>query len=520
MIIYLDDNYRCHTQPAEGLRAIDCAWADGKCPVYIEGMRYIPDGETWTSADGTELVGEMLIAVVDPATLLAAQAAWEKEQVESQADAKHRAMLEQAINAQNAVMDSMRKQQNTALAQTRAMIEDIKGKQDTDIEHPTLTNNPHGVTAAQVGAYTKAQTDSTINRAKSEQSTALTTHTSAKSNPHGVTAEQVGAYTKAQIDSAISDAETRQNDARAQAVSAQTDALQDAETRQSAALTEHTGSKSNPHAVTAEQVGAYTKAQADTAISAAATAHSGLKTNPHGVTAAQVGAYTKAQADSAINSAKTEQSTALTTHTGAKTNPHSVTAAQVGAYTKAQTDSAINSAKTEQSTALTTHTGAKTNPHGVTAAQVGAYTKAQADAACTAKITDALKTTGNGDMLRSVYDANGDGVVDNATKLGGIAASGYALAGHTHLIEWTATLTAAGWSSAAPYTQTVTVSGMLEAYKPTVDRLLSGTTAQKLAQKDAWLCIDDITSLDGKIKAECLENKPETDIKIKMKVGG
>lgn len=486
MTIYLDSNYRCHAQPAEGWRAIDCAWADGKCPVYIEGMRYIPDGETWTSVDGTELAGEMLIAVVDPATLLAAQAAWEKEQAESKADAKHRTMLEQVVNAQNTVMDSMRKQQNTALAQTRAMIEDIKGKQDTDAEHPTLTNNPHRVTAAQAGAYTKAQTDSAINRAKTEQSTALTAHTSAKDNPHGVTAAQVGAYTVEQTDAAISDAETRQ-----------TTALATAKTEQTTVLIAHTESKSNPHAVTAAQAGAYTKAQTDAAISAAETRQS-----------------------AALETAKTAQSEALTTHTDAKTNPHSVTAAQVGAYTKAQVDTAVNSAKTEQSSALTTHTGAKTNPHGVTAEQVGAYTKAQADAACAAKITEALKTTGNGDMLRSVYDANGDGVVDNATKLGGVAASGYALAGHTHLIEWTATLTAAGWSSAAPYTQTVNVSGMLAAYNPTCDRLLSGTTAQKLEQKAAWQCIDDITALDGKITAECLENKPETDITIKMKIGG
>lgn len=183
----------------------------------------------------------------------------------------------------------------------------------------------------------------------------------------------------AQAQAALAEAETRQNDARTQAVSAQNQALQEAETRQSAAL----------ETVKTEQ-------------SAALAAHTSAKTNPHGVTAAQAGAYTKAQTDAAISNAETRQSTAL------------------------------GAAKTEQSAALAAHTSAKSNPHGVTAAQVGAYTKAQTDEACAAQITAALQHTGNGDMLRSVYDADGDGVVDDAAKLGGVAASGYARATHTH----------------------------------------------------------------------------------------
>lgn len=34
-------------------------------------------------------------------------------------------------------------------------------------------------------------------------------------------------------------------------------------------------------------------------------------------------------------------------------------------------------------------------------------------------LTDALATTGNGDMLKIIYDENGDGIVDNASRLGG-----------------------------------------------------------------------------------------------------
>ena len=45
-----------------------------------------------------------------------------------------------------------------------------------------------------------------------------------------------------------------------------------------------------------------------------------------------------------------------------------------------------------------------------------------------AAITDNMEDLGAGDMLKSVYDINGDGVVDNAEKLGGQAPSYYAKA--------------------------------------------------------------------------------------------
>lgn len=131
-----------------------------------------------------------------------------------------------------------------------------------------------------------------------------------------------------------------------------------------------------------------------------------------------------AQAQAALAEAETRQNDARTQAVNAQNQ----------ALQEAETrqSAALETVKTEQSAALAAHTSAKSNPHGVTAAQVGAYTKAQTDEACAAQITAALQHTGNGDMLRSVYDADGDGVVDDAAKLGGVAASGYARATHTH----------------------------------------------------------------------------------------
>lgn len=84
--------------------------------------------------------------------------------------------------------------------------------------HAARTDNPHGVTAAQIGALT-AETDAAALEA-------LGTHTADTSNPHNVTAEQIGAL-------------TTESDATALA-----------------ALGAHTGNTSNPHSVTAAQVGA------------------------------------------------------------------------------------------------------------------------------------------------------------------------------------------------------------------------------------------------------------------------
>lgn len=72
-------------------------------------------------------------------------------------------------------------------------------------------------------------------------------------------------------------------------------------------LNTHKADRSNPHNVTATQVGAYTKAEADTKIADAITVvqtdlntFKSLKNNPHGVTATQVGAYSKTEADTLL----------------------------------------------------------------------------------------------------------------------------------------------------------------------------------------------------------------------------
>ena len=77
MLIYIDNDYKCHAEAADGLRAFDVPSFDGKCRRFVEGFRYVPDGETWQREDGEEFSGEMITPHEDYAILAAAQAQYE-----------------------------------------------------------------------------------------------------------------------------------------------------------------------------------------------------------------------------------------------------------------------------------------------------------------------------------------------------------------------------------------------------------------------------------------------------------
>lgn len=80
MTIYIDSDFKCHTNPDGSYIAVETDAFDGKCPAYIEGYRYIPDGETWTRPDGVTFAGEMIAPWRDWRTLDDAQRAYEREQ--------------------------------------------------------------------------------------------------------------------------------------------------------------------------------------------------------------------------------------------------------------------------------------------------------------------------------------------------------------------------------------------------------------------------------------------------------
>lgn len=80
MKIYLDESFRCHMTAEDGLTVVETTAFDGKCAAYIEGYRYVPNGQMWTREDGTVFHGEMVTPWKPWEELDAVQRAYEREQ--------------------------------------------------------------------------------------------------------------------------------------------------------------------------------------------------------------------------------------------------------------------------------------------------------------------------------------------------------------------------------------------------------------------------------------------------------
>jgi hypothetical protein len=82
----------------------------------------------------------------------------------------------------------------------------------------------------------------------------------------------------------------------------------------------------------------------------------------------------------------------------------------------------------------------------------------------------------------------------------------------------TVSLPASGWSGSGPYTQAVTVDGVLKTDEPHWGLVRSGDAAARIAQKEAFSVIDDLDTADGSVTFTCDEEKPEVDLSIQLEV--
>lgn len=83
MKVYIDSDYRCHvTNPDGDFREVETVLFDGKSDSYIEGMRFVPEGESWTRSDGVVFEGEMIAPFVDSRVLEAYQEEYEQNRDE------------------------------------------------------------------------------------------------------------------------------------------------------------------------------------------------------------------------------------------------------------------------------------------------------------------------------------------------------------------------------------------------------------------------------------------------------
>ena len=80
MTIYIDSDYKCYTSEADGRRAVETNFFDGKCEEWIESYRFVPEGETWTREDGEVFNGEMVTPWKDLSEAYTAQIAYLERQ--------------------------------------------------------------------------------------------------------------------------------------------------------------------------------------------------------------------------------------------------------------------------------------------------------------------------------------------------------------------------------------------------------------------------------------------------------
>lgn len=132
------------------------------------------------------------------------------------------------------------------------------------------------------------------------------------------------------------------------------------------------------------------------------------------------------------------------------------------------------------------------------------YNKTQTDNLLDTKVD---KVTGKGLSTEDYTTAE-------KTKLAGIESE----ANKTVVDLYNATLLSSGWSSSAPYTQTLSIQGILSTDIPVVDVVLSSTTSTAVSQLEAWGYVSKIETAANSITATCLKEKPTINIPIQLKV--
>ena len=85
-------------------------------------------------------------------------------------------------------------------------------------------------------------------------------------------------------------------------------------------------------------------------------------------------------------------------------------------------------------------------------------------------------------------------------------------------VSYTATITTAWTGSSAPYTQAVTVSGILATDCPHITPVYSSTLSTALGQKEAWSMVSKAETSANTITFTCFEEKPTAAIPIQIEV--
>lgn len=173
-----------------------------------------------------------------------------------------------------------------------------------------------------------------------------------------------------------------------------------------------------------------------------------------------------------------------------------------------------------------------TDANGTTTANVSNGTSAmlsvsQTETGCTVTATDGSGTT-SATVSNGTNGTNGnDGKSAYAIAVeegfsGDEAAWLRSLKGITTVtssaVNLTGTLTADGWSDTAPYTQTVTVTGLAEDGYPILDLITSVDVTTGINENKQWAYITKATTAENTLAVKCYEKKPTIALNFVIKV--
>jgi hypothetical protein len=79
--VYIDKEYKCHISDDGTMTAVETDFFDGRCDAFIEGYRFVPFGESWTSEDREVFHGQMICPWKPYSELEVAQIEYEREKL-------------------------------------------------------------------------------------------------------------------------------------------------------------------------------------------------------------------------------------------------------------------------------------------------------------------------------------------------------------------------------------------------------------------------------------------------------
>ena len=166
-------------------------------------------------------------------------------------------------------------------------------------------------------------------------------------------------------------------------------------------------------------------------------------------------------------------------------------------------------------------------------------------------VDDIVIEAGGGDMLRTVYDKDKTGTVDDSKKLGGQLPSYYSKAtdigtladlnttNKTNIVsavneKWTGkvytvevgndweihTITINGEEKLGSYYQEIAVEGITSVGQPFVDVVLPDDDVQAKQQLTDYQCVSRVRTENGKIILKCFEDRPSSSFTIRVLVLG